>query len=50
MSFTLKAIKLSSQPLLLTGSSLVAFLAVVHLTSNAVPSIFSPLLPTQVQA
>lgn len=46
MSFTLKAIKLSSQPLLLTGSSLVAFLAVVHLASDAVTSIFSALLPT----
>lgn len=46
MSFTLKAIKISSQPLLLSGSSLVAFLGVVHLVSNAVTSIFSALLPT----
>lgn len=46
MSFTSKAIKISNQPLLLTGSSLVAFLAVVHLASDAVTSIFSALLPT----
>lgn len=46
MSFTLKAIKISSQPLLLTGSSLMAFLGVVHLASDAVTSVFLALLPT----
>lgn len=46
MSLMSKAIKISNQPTVLTGSSLVAFLAVVHLASDAVTNIFSALLPT----
>jgi MFS transporter, FSR family, fosmidomycin resistance protein len=46
MSLMSKTLKLSNQPMLLTGSSLVAFLAVVHLASDAVTNIFSALLPT----
>lgn len=46
MSLMSKTIEVSNRPLLLTGSSLVAFLTVTHLVSDAVTNMFSALLPT----
>lgn len=46
MSLMPKTVEVSNRPILLTGGSLIAFLAVTHLVSDAITNIFSPLLPT----
>lgn len=46
MSLIPKTIEISNRPILLTGSSFIAFLTVTHLVSDAVTNMFSALLPT----